>query len=174
MARWPWVERRFTFDFPVTKAPDILERVRGTPARVEETVRGLTPATLTGHDGQGWTVQENIGHVLDLEGIWLQRVEDALSSAAVFCPADITNQATHAANHNGRDIGELSGALRAARGRIVARLEGLNETDWDKASLHPRLQQRMRVVDLACFVAEHDDYHLARIRELIRAFASLV
>lgn len=27
----------------------------------------------------------------------------------------------------------------------------------------------MRIVDIAHFNAEHDDYHLARIRELIRA-----
>jgi hypothetical protein len=28
----------------------------------------------------------------------------------------------------------------------------------------------MRVLDLAFFIAEHDDHHLARISELIRAF----
>jgi hypothetical protein len=38
--------------------------------------------------------------------------------------------------------------------------------------LHPRLNQPMRVVDLLFFVAEHDDYHLARISELIREFRS--
>jgi mannitol/fructose-specific phosphotransferase system IIA component (Ntr-type) len=30
----------------------------------------------------------------------------------------------------------------------------------------------MRVVDLAFFVAEHDDHHLAAISELIRKFVS--
>jgi hypothetical protein len=29
----------------------------------------------------------------------------------------------------------------------------------------------MRVVDMMLFQAEHDDYHFARIRELIRLFA---
>jgi hypothetical protein len=28
----------------------------------------------------------------------------------------------------------------------------------------------MRIVDIACFHGEHDDYHLARIRELIVQF----
>ena len=30
---WPWFERKFDFGFPVEKYPDIIERLRGTPAR---------------------------------------------------------------------------------------------------------------------------------------------
>jgi len=30
-----------------------------------------------------------------------------------------------------------------------------------KTAWHPRLKVRMRLVDLAYFVAEHDDHHLA-------------
>lgn len=41
MTKWPWIQRTFSFDFPVTKFPDILERVRGTPARIEERVADL-------------------------------------------------------------------------------------------------------------------------------------
>jgi hypothetical protein len=33
-------------------------------------------------------------------------------------------------------------------------------------ALHPRLNVRIRVLDLAFFIAEHDDHHLARISEL--------
>jgi hypothetical protein len=36
--------------------------------------------------------------------------------------------------------------------------------------VHPRLQQPMRVVDMAFFVAEHDDHHLARMTQLARMF----
>ena len=39
---------------------------------------------------------------------------------------------------------------------------------------HPRLKKEMRVLDLAFFIAEHDDHHLARISELIRRFQSQV
>ncbi len=58
---------------------------------------------------------------------------------------------------------------RAKRDTLVARFEELDETDWAKSALHLRLQQPMRIVDIAYFNAEHDDYHLARIRQLIRA-----
>ncbi|MEE8148789.1 MAG: DinB family protein, partial [Longimicrobiales bacterium] len=57
--------------------------------------------------------------------------------------------------------------FRAARERLVARLESLPADELGATALHPRLRQQMSVADLFYFVAEHDDHHLARIRELI-------
>lgn len=166
-AKWPWIERRFTFDFPVGKYPDVLERFRGTPARIEERVRDLDRAALTYTDG-GWTILQNIGHLLDLEPLWEGRVDDFLAGKAELRAADMTNQATHRARHNERAIGELLGAFRRAREAAVARAERLSESDWSRTSVHPRLKQPMRMVDALAFVCEHDDYHVARIGELVR------
>ena len=52
---------------------------------------------------------------------------------------------------------------------LVARLEDLDEAGVERSSQHPRLGQPMRVIDMAIFAAEHDDHHLARIGELLRA-----
>ncbi|MFH0981289.1 MAG: DinB family protein [Planctomycetota bacterium] len=166
--RWPWIERKFNFDFPVGKFPEVLERVRGTPVRVAERVAGLSPAVLTHDDGKGWSIQENIGHLIDVEPLFVRRVEELMAGAAVLSPADMSNQKTHAANYNDRPIAALLAELRSQRGWLVARLEALDEPDWSRTAVHPRLQQPMRLVDLVFFVSEHDDYHLARIGELIR------
>ncbi len=37
----PWLEPSFNFDFPAGLYPCLLERLRGTPARVEEMVYGI-------------------------------------------------------------------------------------------------------------------------------------
>ena len=42
-----WMDRTFQFTTPVEQLPAVLERLRGTPARVEEKVRALSPAVLT-------------------------------------------------------------------------------------------------------------------------------
>ena len=146
----------------------MLERVRGTPARLEETVRALDPETLTHHDGQGWSIQENIGHLLDLEWLVLARIDEILASASVLTPADMTNRQTQQANHNETPMDELLQAFRSSRAKVVAKFERLDDSDWAKAAFHERLQTPMRIVDIACMTGEHDDYHLARIRELIR------
>src|SRR5262249_49893416 len=36
-----WFDRAFSFDLPVTQAPNVVERLRGTPARLEELCRGV-------------------------------------------------------------------------------------------------------------------------------------
>jgi hypothetical protein len=44
----------------------------------------------------------------------------------------------------------------------------LTDEDLDKSSLHPRLMKPMKIIDLAFFVAEHDDHHLAQITFLTK------
>ncbi len=171
MAKWAWTERKFSFDYPAAKWPDLLERVRGTPARIEERVRGLSKDVLTRRrDGKGWSIQENIGHLLDLEDIHLRRIEEILQGKAVLVAADMSNRKTHEAHHNDLDIRALCAELRSERAKLVVQFDGLGESDWARESLHPRLNQPMRIVDIAYFTAEHDDYHLGRIGELIRHF----
>jgi hypothetical protein len=168
MAKWPWIERTLPFDYPPTKFPDLLERVRGTPARLEEMVRGLDKETLTVHDGEGWSIQQNVGHLLDTEDLSLTRIEQILRGEQVLIAADMTNRKTHEANHDARDMNGLLADFRAERQKVIRRLEELDETDWGKAAFH-RLGKSLRIVDIACMIGEHDDYHLARVRELIKA-----
>jgi len=53
---------------------------------------------------------------------------------------------------------------------LVGRLERVNDGALTHTALHPRLRVPMNLVDHAFFVAEHDDYHLARMTELLREF----
>lgn len=170
MAKWPWIDRPFRFDYPPTKFPDLVERLRGTPARLEERASGLSAAVLTRRDGKGWSLQENIGHLLDTERLPVKRVGEVLTGESVLCAADMSNRMTNEANHNAKHIDVLLNAFRRMRAELIERLEALDESNWAKSALHPRLEQPMRIVDIAFFHGEHDDYHLARISELIRAF----
>lgn len=102
MKRTEWLKR----DFPPIEdngiLPSIIERLCGTPARIEEMVSQVSPGILVKKPDNKWSVKEHIGHLADLE----------------------------------------------------------------PTGLHPRLKTPMRMIDLANFVAEHDDHHLASIREL--------
>ncbi|MFM9995587.1 MAG: DinB family protein [Phycisphaerales bacterium] len=168
----PWVQRTFTFDYPVEVYPDVIDRFRGTPARIEDKVRRLPTAALTFSDGRGWTIQENIGHLLDLEPLWDGRLDDFLAGRAALRAADMTNAATRAAGHNARPIADLLGEFRASRERQAARVDALDESDFARTAVRPRLQQPMRLVDALAFVCAHDDYHLARMTEIARGFGA--
>lgn len=167
-SKQPWFERKFDFDFPVERYPDVIERLRGTPARVEESIRSFPEGILTRRVGDTWSIQKNVGHLLDVEPLWYGRLEDILAGQETMREADLTNRATHEANHNAAPIARLMESFRAERHAFVARLAGLEAEVFGCSALHPRLQQPMRLVDLCFFVADHDDYHLARMTELNR------
>jgi uncharacterized damage-inducible protein DinB len=169
MARTLWFERKFDFSFPVELYPEIIERLRGTPARIEERVRDVSPALLTRRDGDKWSIQENIGHLLDLDELFAGRFEDYERGLERLRAADLTNQKTHQAQHNSRTVEEILREFRRGRLALVARLESQPPEYFRRTALHPRLNTPMRVTDLLYFVAEHDDHHLARISELLRA-----
>ena len=163
----PWFDRHFTFDLPLGAFPSVVERLRGTPVRLEERVAGVPAAVLTARPGDAWSAQEHCGHLLDLEPLWMTRLEQLLAGSVRLVAADLENKATHQANHNARPIGELLDAFRSARTALVRLLESLEEQDVGRSALHPRLKRSLRVIDHALFVAEHDDHHLARITALV-------
>src|SRR3989475_12833036 len=75
----PWFERQFPPGLPVDLFPVIVERLRGTPARLEDRLSSLPVSVLTRRSGSTWSSQENAGHLLDLEPLWLSRGEDLLA-----------------------------------------------------------------------------------------------
>jgi uncharacterized damage-inducible protein DinB len=163
-----WFERKFDLSFPVELYPNLCVRLRGTPARMEELLRVIPSEVLTRKPGDGWSAQENAGHLLDLESLWLARVEDYAKSIETLTPADLKNSKTHEANHNGRSIADILSAFRKERMKLVERAESMDASMFSRTALHPRLKTPLRLVDHLYFVAEHDDHHLACIWELVK------
>jgi uncharacterized damage-inducible protein DinB len=164
-----WFERKFDFAFPVELYPNLCARLRGTPARLEEVLRGHPHAILTIKPQEKWSAQEHAGHLLDLEPLWLARVEDYVIGSGQLTVTDLQNRKTDEANHNARPLPEILTAFRAARGKLLDRVNELETSLFERAIPHPRLKTPMRLVDHLYFVAEHDDHHLARIWELVSA-----
>ncbi|HYW73278.1 MAG TPA: DinB family protein [Pyrinomonadaceae bacterium] len=166
-----WFKRKFAFDLPVEMFPNVVERLRNAPARLEELTRGLSPEALTRREGDKWSIQEQAGHLLDLEELGMHRLDDFEAGQEMLTVADLTNRKTYEENHNGKTLESILAQFRRERTAFVARLDAYDEAFVQRQAVHPRLQQRVRVIDLAFFIAEHDDHHLARIAELKRLSA---
>jgi uncharacterized damage-inducible protein DinB len=166
-----WFERKFDFTFSVDQFPNLCVRLRGTPARLEEMLQGVSREALVAKTKDKWSAQEHAGHLADLEPLWMARVGDFLGDGNTLTIADTTNRKTDDANHNARELPAILAEFRAARFHLLDRIEKfwqLQPSLPARTKLHPRLQQPMRLVDHLYFVAEHDDHHLARIWELTR------
>lgn len=166
-----WFDRKFELGLGADAAPELLVRLRRTPERLADAVRGLPAEILTRRPDGKWSIQENAGHLFDLESLWDQRLDDYEKDVAELHAADLENRKTHEAAHNDRPISDILADFSAARRAIVERLARMTPAELERTALHPRLRQPMSVVDLCFFVAEHDDHHLRTIDELRSVFA---
>ena len=168
IAPLPWLERTFSFGLPTQLAPNLLERLRGTPARLEEKFTSVGDAVTHRPESDKWSIQEHVGHLLDVESLWAKRFEEFKNAMETLTAAEITGRRTWQANYNAVPLEKILREFRAARQGVVRFLELMPAECFERKALHPRLNTMISPVDLMYFAAEHDDYHLMQITRLMR------
>jgi len=168
MGQTKWFDRKFDFGFDQNIFPSIIERLRGTPSRLEEKVKSVSESIAIAKPNGNWSIKENIGHLIDLESLWMGRLEDILNRKTELRVTDLTNAKTTKANHNRGSMADLLKEFRSVRASTIKKLEQLSEAQIYMSALHPRLKTLMRTMDHFLFVAEHDDHHLVTIHSLIQ------
>ena len=167
ISQTPWFERKFNFDFPAGLFPVIFSRMEGSIFRLYSLLSHADDKFCS-HRTNGWSVKEHVGHLADLEELWWKRLQDFTQNKPVLSAADLTNSKTEQAGHNEKTLEQLVENFSVERQKILELIYGFDLPMLEKTSLHPRLQQPMRVVDSLFFVAEHDDHHIAAISNLLR------
>lgn len=165
--RIKWIEKKFSFDFPSDNFPEIMTRLRGTPARIEDLIIDIPQETLKHKTGSSWSIQEHIGHLISVESLVTGRLDDYEAEKKELRAADMKNKNTEESNYNSKSLESILIELREVRKNTFDRLLQYSHEMFARTSFHPRLKVPMRLVDCLYFFAEHDDYHLARIFELI-------
>lgn len=168
MERTKWFERTFNSIEDNGLLPGIIERLEGTPARLYYKTGKLNNNNMPSVPGTSWSIKKEIGHLINLEPLWLERMEQLVEGTQILRAADLSNTRTHETDHDSKDILELLQHFFEVRMVLTNRLRELQDADLIRSALHPRLQTPMRVIDLAYFVAEHDDHHLAQITWIIQ------
>lgn len=166
----PWIERKFDFNLPVELFSVVLERFRGVTVRLEEMTGNLSEDILIFKPGGKWSVKEQAGHLLTLEALGEKRLDDFLNRKEILSPADMSNKNTREADFNKRNIRNILAEFREERQHLVSKLEKLTKEEASIISIHPRLNQKMRIIDWVYFMCEHDDHHLTSIRFIINSF----
>lgn len=163
-----WFDRKFDFSFGMEQYEVLYERLQKAPGQYKNTVHELPDTILSLKPNNKWSIKENIGHLSVLEPLWLRRLEDIKEGRPVMTPADLSNTATSASGYHLRPVSALLESFIKARSETLAFIDTLEEKDHANASMHPRLQKPMRIIDLMHFVAEHDDHHLSAIHAIIQ------
>lgn len=162
MQRTNWFDRTFLPIADNGLFPSILERLEGTPARLTDKIRRIQRNLTLSINGK-WSIQKEVGHLIDLEPLWHERALQIIGNQSNLLAADLTNRKTHETDYDGMDIAALLAQFTSLRSNLMAVLRSIKDEDLEKSAIHPRLGTPMRLIDLAFFVAEHDDHHLAQM-----------
>ena len=163
----PWFERTFHFTFPAGLFPVIFSRLEGSIFRLHSILLNADDDYCS-HNPNGWSVKEHVGHLYDLEELWWKRLQDFLENKTLLSAADLTNRKTTDAGHNERTLEQLLQQFTIERQKTLEAIYGFDTDLLSRTSVHPRLNQTMRLIDSLYFVAEHDDHHIAAISTLLR------
>ncbi len=166
MERTEWFNRKFSKIDDHGRLPTILERLSYTSYRLLIKVLDIEDEQASIEIEGKWSIKKEIGHLIDLEPLWFGRVEDLKNGLDKLREADLTNQKTQQADHDKRDLKALISEFTAQRANLTGAIRAMTANEIERSALHPRLQTPMHVVDLAYFVAEHDDHHLSQITSL--------
>ena len=102
-----WFERKFSFSYKENIFPSIIERLDGTAIRLNHKINQIQEEIWTIQPDGRWSIQENVGHLIDLEPLWYGRLDDILEEKKYMRSADLENRKTHLANHNGEKMSVL-------------------------------------------------------------------
>jgi len=167
MERTEWFKRKFPKIEDSGRLPTILERLEGTSFRIANKVKNIDEDHATRVVDGKWSIKKEIGHLIDLEPLWIGRADDLLNGVDILGEADLANKKTHISNHDSRSLDSLLSEVNDLRTDLIKKIRSFSNEDIERTALHPRLKTPMQIVDLAYFVAEHDDHHLSQISWLI-------
>ena len=162
-----WFDKKFKLGLDDSQFNDLLNKLSETPTKIENLIKNIPEELLNKKPDGKWSIKENIGHLIDLEELHSARIDDFIEGKEILRSADLQNKKTNEANHNNTNTDKLLTELKKARKDFVSRLRNLDKEVLNKKSIHPRLNQEMRPVDMAYFVVEHDTHHINTIKELI-------
>ena len=107
MKQIKWFERKFDFSKEQNIFPSIIERLKGTPILLDYKVSTISDLDLKIKFQNSWSIQDNIGHLIDLEPVWLGRLHDILRGDEMMRTIDLANTKTNQANHNSGSAKDL-------------------------------------------------------------------
>lgn len=165
----PWSQRQLEFGRPLDELPVLLERIRGTSARLSALIAHAPMEHLQLQLNGKWSVMEHLGHLITLQDRFDGRAEDFERERDRLCEISLHDQEPILQAHRRRTVGDALEEFRLKREAFAHRVARFKDDVLNHTSFHPCQNKRMRPMDMLFWIAEHDDHHLATIRRHLSA-----
>ncbi|MBN4047241.1 DinB family protein [bacterium AH-315-P13] len=169
MKQEKWVNRKFTFSNDENNFSSTVEILKGTSIILKDKISKVETEKhlMITLDGK-WSILENIGHLIALDQLWLERIRDILENKEKMRSAYLQKGKFQSANYNNRNVLELIIEFSEKRSKLIEKLEDMTEAEIYKRAIHPRLKTSMSIMNLLFMAAMHDYHHLSRINTIIK------
>ena len=146
---------------------EMLERMGRIPERVIRLIEHEPLEDLRrAGPGGSWGAVEHVAHLRDLDDVSLDRIDRILSENVPELDMFDTDVRAIERDYHARNPLETAEEFRSVRSKLVNRLDGLNDEDWDRTarigdSAPITLETLIRQLD------EHDAEHMNALRDVL-------
>lgn len=170
-----WFDRTFEFNLKADQLFELIVRLEKTHSQIKNIIRQATEHELNFQPEAKWSIKEHIGHLWLLEPLWQTRCMEINDGKENMSSADLNNTATNHALFNQYPVEQIINQFEKERQKTITILKSINKNHYNHSLIHPRLNQPIRIVDLAYFISEHDKHHVNAVLrniEIARSLAS--
>jgi N-acetylglutamate synthase-like GNAT family acetyltransferase/uncharacterized damage-inducible protein DinB len=164
----PWLQRSFKEQWEPQMAQVFAKQLQSHTGRLHVLLTPISQTQVLLAPHGKWNVMKHLGHLLLMEKLWQDRLDDLFHGLEVLRPADISNAATEAANFGESTVEEVLQAFTEQRNQTLQKFQEAEKVVKERYALHPRLQVKMGLAEQLYFVREHDLHHMQSMQHLIR------
>jgi len=137
------------------------------PTRLTALVTPLTDAQLQFRpDEKEWSVLENIGHLIEIDPLYVDRIDRILSEERpVFAPFD-PDAGVRAADYQHKSLAELLATYVTQRQATIDGLSTIEPDELTRVGIHAKFGE-VSVARLVELLAGHDEIHYTQITNTI-------
>jgi hypothetical protein len=150
---------------------DNVRRLVEFPHQLTQVVQALTEAQMRFKPANEWSVIENIGHLIDIDELYVGRVDRILAEERPEFPRFEPDPIVVAKGYqqmNGHDVLQQFIATRQA---TIDGLSTIEPDELDRAGMHA-VYGEMTLRRLVEQLANHDQKHMVQIHETLAAYAT--
>jgi uncharacterized damage-inducible protein DinB len=141
------------------------------PAHLQTVVASLTDAQLQFKPANEWSVIENIGHLIDIDELYVGRVDRILAEERPEFPRFEPDPLVATKGYQQMDAHALLQQFIATRQATIDGLSTIEPDELDRAGMHA-VYGEMTLRRLVDHLANHDQKHLVQIHETLAAYAA--
>jgi hypothetical protein len=150
---------------------DNIQRLVAFPQQLMQVVEALTEAQLRFKPANEWSVIENIGHLIDIDELYVGRVDRILAEERPAFPRFEPDPIVAAKGYQQMNSHDVLQQFITTRQATIDGLSTIEPDELGRAGIHA-VYGEMTLQRLVEQLANHDQKHLVQIHETLAAYAA--